>query len=233
MATLVCSGSWPAALRRLAVEVDERHEALGLAADDGEDQGQAQRARAHDRLRRAADGHPHRQLLLRRARPHARVVERRAVAARPRDVDVVAQLQQQVELLGVELVVVLEVVAEEREGLDERAAAGHDLRAAAREQVDLGEVLEDADRVVGAQHGDRAREADPLGGDGRGGQRDRRRGDEEVLAMVLADGEHVEAELVGQPDLLHEVAHALLGADARAEIGEGGDSEFHAGSDSR
>ena len=51
---------------------------------------------------------------------------------------------------------------------------------------------------------------------------------EEVLAVVLADGEHVEAELVGQPDLLHEVAHALLGADARAEIGEGGDSEFHA-----
>ena len=49
-----------------------------------------------------------------------------------------------------------------------------------------------------------------------------------ALAMVLADREHVEAELVGQLRLLHEVAHALLRADARAEIGEGGDSKFHA-----
>ena len=76
---------------------------------------------------------------------------------------VVADRQQQVELLGVELVVVVEVVAEEREGLDERAAPGHDLRAPARQQVDLGELLEDAHRIVGAQHRDRAREADPLG----------------------------------------------------------------------
>jgi hypothetical protein len=45
--------------------------------------------------------------------------------------------------------------------------------------------------------------------------------------VVLADGEHVEAELVGQPDLLHQVAHALLRAHARAEIGEGGQSKFH------
>ena len=214
-------------LRGLAVEVDEWHEALGLAADDREDQRQAERACADDRLRRAADGDPHGQLRLRRARPDARVVERRAVTARPRDVDVVAQPEQQVELLGVELVVVLEVVAEEREGLDERAAAGHDLGAAAREQVDLGEVLEDTDRIVGAEHGDGAREADALGGDGRRGQRDGRRGDEEVLAVVLADGEDVEAELVGQLHLLHEVAHALLGGDARAEIGERGHSEFH------
>jgi hypothetical protein len=46
--------------------------------------------------------------------------------------------------------------------------------------------------------------------------------------VVLADGEDVEAELVGEAHLLHEVAHALLGADARAEVGERGDSEFHA-----
>jgi hypothetical protein len=45
--------------------------------------------------------------------------------------------------------------------------------------------------------------------------------------MVLADGEHVEAELVGQSHLLHEIAHALLGADVGAEIGKGGESEFH------
>ena len=94
-------------------------------------------------------------------------------------------------------------------------------------QVELGEVLEDADRVVGAEHGDRAREADPLGPGGDRGQHDRRRGDEEVGAVVLADGEHVEAELVGQLGLLEQVAHPLLRADAGGEVGEGGESEFH------
>ena len=59
------------------------------------------------------------------------------------------------------------------------------------------------------------------------------RGDEEVGAVVLADGEHVEAELVGELGLLEQVAHPLLGGDARAQIGEGGESKFHGREDSR
>ena len=58
--------------------------------------------------------------------------------------------QQQVELLGEQLVVVVEVVAEQRERLGERAAPGHDLGAPAGEQVDGGEVLEHAHGVVRA-----------------------------------------------------------------------------------
>ena len=45
--------------------------------------------------------------------------------------------------------------------------------------------------------------------------------------MVLADGEHGEAELVREPRLLDQVAHALLGRDARIEVGEGDESEVH------
>ena len=123
--------------------------------------------------------------------------------------------QQQVELLGEQLVVVVEVVAEERERLDERAAAGHDLGPAARQQVERGEVLEDAHRVVRAEHGDRAGQPDPLGARGRRGQDDRRRGDREVGPMVLADAEDVQPDLVGQLDLLDQVAQPLLRAMTR------------------
>ena len=91
-----------------------------------------------------------------------RAVERRPV--RPSSVTCSPSRsgEQQLELLGEQLVVVLQVVAEEREGLDERPAPGHDLRPAAGEQVERREVLEDADRVVGAEHAHRAREPDPL-----------------------------------------------------------------------
>ena len=81
--------------------------------------------------------------------------------------------QQQVELLGEQLVVVVEVVAEQRERLHERAAPHHDLRAPVREQVDGREVLEDADRVVGAENGDRARQPDAPGLGGNRGEHDR------------------------------------------------------------
>ena len=39
--------------------------------------------------------------------------------------------------------------------------------------------------------------------------------------MVLADGEQLEAELVGETRLLEQVAHPLLGTDAAREVGEG------------
>ena len=62
---------------------------------------------------------------------------------------------------------------------------------------------------------------------GNGGEGDCRRGYEEVGAMVLADREHVQAELIGELGLFEQVAHPLLGADARGEVGEGGKSKFH------
>ena len=58
----------PGLARDVAVEVDERREALGRAADDRDRQRQGERRRAHDRLRRPAHREPHRQRVLHRPR---------------------------------------------------------------------------------------------------------------------------------------------------------------------
>ena len=139
-------GIMAGAPRRLAVKLEQRRKAGRLAADDGQRQRQPQRAGPHHRLRRAADGDPDRQLVLIRARIDAAIVDRRTQIARPADPFVFAQRQQQLELFGEQRVVVAEVVAEQREGFDERAAPRHDLGATARQQVEGGELLEDADR---------------------------------------------------------------------------------------
>ena len=144
-----------------------------------------------------------------------------------------AELKEQLELFGKELVVIGEVVAEERERLDERAAPGHDLRASAREQVESGELLEYSHRVVGAEDRDGAGDSDSLGAHGRGSKYDRRRRYEEVGTVVLADAEHVEPHLLCEPDLLQQIAHPLLGADRLtglrigAQLRERVDAELH------
>ena len=134
----------------LAVERGERDEPLGLAADDRQHHRQLELRGADRRLRAAADGQPDRQRLLHRPRVDAEAGDRRAaLGARPRDALAAAdELEQQLELGREQLVVVVEVLAEERERLGERPAAGHDLRAPVREAVDRGEVLEDADGVL-------------------------------------------------------------------------------------
>ena len=47
--------------------------------------------------------------------------------------------------------------------------------------------------------------------------------------MVLADAEDVEADFVGELDLLHEVLHSLRGGDVVAAFDERVDAEFHVG----
>ena len=144
-----------------------------------------------------------------------------------------AQLQEELELLDEELVVVGEVVAEERERLDERASSRHDLGPPAREQVERRELLEHAHRVVRAEHADGARQPDALRALGHGRECDRRRRDGEVRAVVLADPEDVEPDLVGERRLLDQVAQPLCGRDRPArdrvggELREGVETEFH------
>ena len=120
-------------------------------------------------------------------------------------------MQQELELLREERVVVAQVVAEERKRLDEGAAADHDLGASAGEEVDGRELLEDADRVVGAQYGDGARQPDARCPGGRGREHDRGRRDRELGPVVLTHSEDVEADLVGELDLLDELAQAAGG----------------------
>ena len=112
-------------------------------------------------------------------------------------------------------------------------AAGHDLGAAAGEEVERRELLEDAHRVVGRDHVHGARQADPLRPLGGGREHDRRRRDREVGPVVLADAEDVEPDPVGELDLLDQVAQPLLrpdlptGGRVRRELRERVDTEFH------
>ena len=130
-------------------------------------------------------------------------------------------------MLGEQLVVVVEVVAEERKRLDERPAAGHDLGAPAGQQIDRGEVLKDADRVVGRQDRDRARQPDALGAHGGRAQHDGGRRNEEVGPVVLAEPEDAEADLVSELCLLDQVAHALFRRNRRVQVRKGVDADFH------
>ena len=212
---------------RLAVEVDERREPVRLTADDGQRQWQAQPPRTDHRGGRPADRDPHRQGLLDRARVHGLVLQRRPMATAPRHALGRAERQQQVQLLGEQRVVVAEVVPEQRKRLDEGAAADQDLGPPARQQVERREVLEHADRVVGRQNRDGARQADALRPRRRRRQHHRRRRRRVVGPVVLADAEHVQANRVGEGDLFEQVAEAgRVGAVGR-HLGEGEEAEFH------
>ena len=154
------------AATRLAIKFRERCEARRLAADDRNRQRQAERAGARDRLRRAAGRDPDGQRLLQRARIDALAIERRPVAALPRDLRLGAECKQEIELLREQFVIGVEVVAEQRKGFDERAAPGHDLGATARDEIESGELLIDPHRIVRRQNRDGARQADALGARG-------------------------------------------------------------------
>src|SRR5690606_19533235 len=84
--------------------------------------------------------------------------QRRPMAARPMHMLILADLEQQLELLLEELIVIFEVIAKERERLDKRSTAGHDFRTSAREQIQCCELLEYPNGIIGAQDVDGTRE---------------------------------------------------------------------------
>ena len=63
--------------------------------------------------------------------------------------------------------------------------------------------------IVGAEDADRAGQPDALRARRGRGEHDGRRGDGEVGPVVLADAEDVEPDLVGELDLLEQVAQPL------------------------
>src|SRR5579863_4066999 len=92
---------------------------------------------------------------------------------------VVANFQQEVELFLEKGIVVIELQAEERIRLDERATAGDDFGAPVGDEVERSELLEDADGIGGAKNGNGTREADIFRTRRCGGENDRRRRVEE------------------------------------------------------
>src|SRR5205823_275697 len=93
------------------------------------------------------------------------------------------------------------------------------------------ELLEQADRVRSAQDRDRAGEANVCGACGRCGQDDWWGRVEELAAMVLADAEHIQADLVGALDALEQFAQSCGRTGGEAGVVEGGgetiDSDLH------
>src|SRR5207253_9729590 len=122
---------------------------------------------------------------------------------------VVTNVQQQVEFLGKERVIVVEIEAEERKCLDERATAHYHLGTTARNKVKRGKALEQADWIIGAEHSSGAVQTDVFRA--RRGRREDHRWSrvEELAAMMLADAKGIEADLVGAFDLLQQVSHPL------------------------
>ena len=117
------------------------------------------------------------------------------------------------------LLVLVERVPEQRERLGERAPSEDDLGTPVRHGVDGGEALEHSDRVVGAEHRDRGTEADPVGASGDGGQHRLGRRDREVVAVMFADAEEVEAEAIGEDRFVDDVAdHLCLAAAAAVRV---------------
>jgi hypothetical protein len=148
---------------------------------------------------------------------------------------VVAELEEQVELLAERGVVVGEVDAEDVEGFGEGAAAGDDLGAAVAEQVEGGVVLVDPDRVQHREDGHAAGKPNPAGAGGGGGQHDGWGRDGEVEGVVLAEGEDVQAAPVGEGGVPDDLVDALLirrrasGRRVGLDVAERDDAKVHEG----
>ena len=103
------------------------------------------------------------------------------------------------------------------------------------DQIQLRKVLVDADGIEGAHHGDAAGEPDALGLAGDRGEHDGGRGDGELVAVMLAQREHVEAELVGGACVGERRVEPVERRDRPTrvrvgrEVAERDDAEFDAG----
>ena len=142
-------------------------------------------------------------------RVDAEAVDGRPGASFPVDRLLRAGLVEELELLLEQDLVVGQVEAEQREGLNEGAAAQHDLGPAVGDGVHGGEALEDPDRVIGAEDGDGGAEPDVLGAGGRCGEEYLRGGDCEVAAVVLPHREGVQADLVRELGLFQQLPQHL------------------------
>ena len=131
------------------------------------------------------------------------------------------QCREQIQLLLEQHFVITERKTEQRKGLGEGATAEDHFGTAVRQRIDGREALEHANRIVGRQYGDGGAETDPLRARGDGRQHDFGRGHREIGAMMFADADEVDAELVGKNRFLDQVAQHL-GVRQRRTIGAGG-----------
>src|SRR4029077_17323510 len=109
-----------------------------------------------------ANAEPYRQRILHRSRIDALACQGSPMFAGPMDMLVLADLQEQIELLRKKRVVVLQFQAEQWKRLDEGTAAYDHFCPALREKIEGSEVLIYPHGVGGTQDGYGTREADAL-----------------------------------------------------------------------
>ena len=155
--------------------------------------------------------------------------------AGPVDVVFCTELEKQVEFFGEQGFVVFELEAKKRKGFDERSPADDYFCAAATEQIERGEFLEDAHGIGSAEDGDGAGKADSARPRRGGGEDDDGRGVEKIGAMVLTQAKVIEADFIGELDFGQQIGQPLrwinqvsgdgVGRIAREAI----DAELHEG----
>src|SRR5216684_3069217 len=224
-------GRMPGTSSRLAIKIHQRPKPPRVTADDRDHQRQPEHTRTRERVWGASDPQPDWQWILHRSRIHTLPAQGRPELTRPRDVLVGTHVQQEVQLLGKQRVVVVQVVAEEWEGFDRRASADNHLGPSLRNQVERRELLEQAHRVRRAQNGHRAGQTNASCASRRCSQDHRRRRVEELALVVFADSENTQPDLVRLLDALEQLAHAVDGVCCQAGVvepgGEAINSYFH------
>jgi hypothetical protein len=205
------SGSCPA--WRVAMQLGEGREPFGQAADDRERNRQPENPRAERRLGSSADGDRDRDALLHGAWIHAEFPDGRSMLPFPRDPLGLAEIHQQHEPLGEQLVVIAR--SKPNSGTDStnepRPAMISTLPPESRSSAakswktrtwssELSTVTALVSRMRSVRSAAAARTT--------AGARHR-----EVRPMVLPHPEDIERDRIRELDLLHQVAEPLHGMD--------------------
>src|SRR5215216_1957486 len=105
--------------RAFPVKIGERDEPLRRTTDYCNGERKPERSCAHNRLRCSTNRDPHRQRVLNRTRIHTAILEGLSQSALPGDSCFLANLEKHLKLFGKQLVVVVEIVSEQRIRFDE------------------------------------------------------------------------------------------------------------------
>src|SRR6516162_9536894 len=184
-----------------AVKVDQRPKSFGFAAYDGDDQRKPERTGANERGGSATDADPNRQRILQRTGIDRLPREGCAVLAGPVHLNVLANLEEKIQLFGKKCVEVAQIETEKWERFDRRTPARDNLCSTAGDQVQSGKLLEDAHGVGGAKNRHGAGKPNVFRVHGSRPQDDNWRRVHELTAVMFTNAKNVEPNLVGKHNL--------------------------------
>src|ERR1700733_8282799 len=193
----------------LKIEIDVRSEAVGISTNDRQHQRHAIFCRADHRLRTSADSDPGFQASGINRRKYALILQRRPRRALPGDRLLFDQFCKQIEFFFEQLLILAELVSEQRERLGEGAASENDLGTATGCRIKRGKSLKHADRIVRTEHGHRRAQSDTSRSPRDRGQYDLRRRYREIGAVMLAKPDEIDADVVGQHRFVDHIANNL------------------------